>query len=104
MAPIAEDPYKVTISDDKTVILKKTDGYVEKISHSRIILAPKPRPDKAMVDVIRPTMAEEKIHGIFHQRRTEHEIHPEKDDEEDKNDGRDHEKAKCKETSLKKRR
>lgn len=48
LAPIAEGSYKVTkVVDNHKVVFKKTDRAVEKVSRTRVVLAPKPQSKKS---------------------------------------------------------
>ena len=60
LAAIAEGPYRVTKADDATVVIERPDRSVEKVSRSRVVLAPKPTTDEEMKEILKPPMAADK--------------------------------------------
>ena len=54
IAPIAEGPFLVTKKDKNTVVIERSDRSVEKVSRSRVVLAPKPKTKEEVKEILRP--------------------------------------------------
>jgi len=54
LAPIAEGPFLVTKTDKNTVVIERSDRSVEKVSRSRVVLAPKPKTKEEVKEILRP--------------------------------------------------
>ena len=61
LAPVAEGPYQVIQSTGNTVVIERPDSSVERVSRDRVVLAPQPRTQAEIQDVIRPMTDEELI-------------------------------------------
>ena len=54
LAPVAEGPYRVSKSEGNTVVIELDDRSVERVSRSRVVLAPKPQTSQEAQDLLRP--------------------------------------------------
>ena len=61
LAAVAEGPYRVIEAKDTTVVIEKDDRSVERVSRSRVVLAPKPRTLDEVQRSVRPMTDEELI-------------------------------------------
>ena len=50
----------MTKVDDATVVIERPDRSVEKVSRSRVVLAPTPTTEEEMKEILKPTMAKDK--------------------------------------------
>lgn len=54
LAPVSEDPFKLTNVDYKTVLIKRPDRSVERVSSPKVFMAPKPKKVKNVNDIVKP--------------------------------------------------
>ena len=57
LAPIAEGPYKVNKTDEHTIVIERPKRTVDKVSRSRVVLAPTPKTDEEMQEILKPSTA-----------------------------------------------
>ena len=59
LAAVAEGPYRVIEVKDSNVVIEKEDNNVERVSRSRVVLAPKPKTVEEIQEDVRPMTDEE---------------------------------------------
>ena len=65
LAAVADGPYKVNSTHGGTVVIQRPDNSVERVSRSRVVLAPQPRTVNEIQNAIRPLTDEEVIPDTF---------------------------------------
>ena len=55
LAPVVEGPFRVTKATGNTATIERKDRSVEKVSRSRVVLAPRPPTNQEVQDILRPT-------------------------------------------------
>lgn len=55
LAPVAEVPFKVTKTDEKTIVIEKPDRSVERVSRARVVLAPHHHTVQEVSNILKPT-------------------------------------------------
>ena len=58
LAPVAEGPFRVTKTTGNTVVIERADRSVERVSRSRVVLAPKPLTEAEMEQTLQPTLVD----------------------------------------------
>ena len=59
LAAVAEGPFKVMETHDKTVVIERNDKTIERVSRDRVALAPTPKTLEELQNVVRPMTDEE---------------------------------------------
>lgn len=96
LVPIAEGPYKVTKTHDKTDVIQKKDPSVEKVSLSRLISVPKPNSKEEMEKSLNTTKVKDKNEEYPAEEDIRLNDILTRDDEKDDTDESDHEEASSK--------
>lgn len=69
LVTIVEGSYNVTKVENNTVFIEKTNQSVEKVSRSRLVLAPKPETNKEAEEILKPIFIDGKQNQASKERR-----------------------------------
>ena len=65
LAAVAEGPYRVIETKENTVVIERQDKSVERVSRSRVVLAPQPRTVMEIQNAVRPMTDEEVLNDEY---------------------------------------